>query len=379
MASTAVVATLVLLMSRLLKFFYSPSRSKSPRDSVSYLPLLTTARIKLLRGMSYGFISGVLSAHSLLLAKSAVELLVRTVIDHANQFDRWQSWVILIGMIVLCLTQLYYMHRGLKLCSTSVLYPFVFCIYNITAILDGLIYFQQASQLAGLHAGLIALGTIVLLAGVLCLSWRLEDNDAHAGVTIVGSQPTLGPGLGIAEEHVGSVSDDEEMQAEEREPLLQKSHSRPGYAPCRRTPSLPLLSPYWRRTQTFSDESARIWAELEDSENEVTPTEAAPMISPSNTLFGGQYQNRLRNKSRLLSFASGSGESRSESNADAATFASPQKGSESGVKSLRDPRVGISRRTTAPVSSNAVRSLPRRIHLRKLSDETTGNRGVDKR
>jgi hypothetical protein len=178
---------------------------------------------------------------------------------------------------------------------------------------------------------------------------------------------------------VGSVSDDEEMQAEEREPLLQKSHSRPGYAPYRRTPSLPLLSPYWRRTQTFSDESARIWAELEDSENEVTPTEAAPMISPSNTLFGGQDQNRLRNKSRLLSFASGSGESRSESNPDAATFTSPQKGSESGVKSLRDPRVGISRRTTAPVSSNAARSLPRRIHLRKLSDETTGNRGVDKR
>jgi hypothetical protein len=31
----------------------------------------------------------------------------------------------------LALTQLFYLHRGLKLCSTSVLYPFVFCIYNI--------------------------------------------------------------------------------------------------------------------------------------------------------------------------------------------------------------------------------------------------------
>jgi len=292
---------------------------------------------------------------------------------------------VLIGMIVLCLIQLYYMHRGLKLCSTSVLYPFVFCIYNITAILDGLIYFRQASQLAGLHAGLIALGTIVLLAGVLCLSWRLEVIDAHAGVTMVASQPTLGPGLGIAEEHVGSVSDDEEMQAEEREPLLQKSQSRSGYNPYRRTPSLPLLSPYRRRTQTFSDVSAQIWAELEDSDNEVTPTEAVHMISPSNTLFGGQYQNR-RNKTRLLSFASGSGESRSQSNADTSTFSLPQKGSDSEVKSLRDPRaaqhperVGILRRTTAPVSSSAARSLPQRTYLRKLSDETTGSRGVDER
>lgn len=99
--------------------------------------------------MCYGFVSGILSAHSLLLAKSAVELLVRTIVDRVNQFNRWQSWVILIGMISLALTQLLYLHRGLKLCSTSVLYPFVFCIYNITAILDGLIYFRQASQLAG--------------------------------------------------------------------------------------------------------------------------------------------------------------------------------------------------------------------------------------
>jgi hypothetical protein len=29
----------------------------------------------------------------------------------------------------------------------------VFCIYNIIAILDGLIYFRQVSQLAGFHAG----------------------------------------------------------------------------------------------------------------------------------------------------------------------------------------------------------------------------------
>ncbi|OXV11640.1 hypothetical protein Egran_00599 [Elaphomyces granulatus] len=371
MAGTATVATLVLLMSRLLKLFSSPSRSRSPRDSVPYLSLLTTPRVKLLRGLSYGFVSGILSAHSLLLAKSAVELLVRTIIDHVNQFDRWQSWVILIGMIILALTQLYYMHRGLKLCSTSVLYPFVFCIYNITAILDGLIYFRQASQLAGLHAGLIALGTVVLLAGVLCLSWRLDVIDTHAGVTIVAAQPALGPGLGIAEERAGSVSDDEEMQAAEHEPLLRKSQSRPGYTSYRRTPSLPLLLPYRRRTQTFTDESAQIWAELEDSENEVTPTEQAHMISSSNTSFGGRDQNRLRSKT----FASGSGESCSPFSADTATFASAQKGSDLGVKSSRDPaaaqhpvRVSISRRTTAPVS-------PRRNRLRIFSDEATGKSG----
>ena len=114
-------------------------------------------RMRLLRGMAYGGVSGILSAHSLLVAKSAVELLVRTIVDHVNQFNRWQSWVILLGLLFLALTQLYYLHRGLKLCSTSILYPFVFCVYNIIAILDGLIYFHQTSRLSLTSALLVSL------------------------------------------------------------------------------------------------------------------------------------------------------------------------------------------------------------------------------
>ena len=113
-------------------------------------------RMRLFRGMAYGAVSGILSAHSLLVAKSAVELLVRTIVDRHNEFDRWQSWMILLGLLALALTQLYYLHRGLKLCSTSILYPFVFCVYNIIAILDGLIYFDQSSQLPLFHALLVS-------------------------------------------------------------------------------------------------------------------------------------------------------------------------------------------------------------------------------
>ena len=171
-------------------------------------------RMRLFRGMAYGCISGILSAHSLLVAKSAVELLVRTIVDKQNQFNRWQSWVILLGLLALALSQLYYLHRGLKLCSTSVLYPFVFCVYNIIAILDGLIYFNQSSRLPVLHALLvsldcfpsdissselsqIALGTIILLAGVLALSWRLND-DPSTRPTL--NQPPLTPGMGFADD-----------------------------------------------------------------------------------------------------------------------------------------------------------------------------------
>lgn len=279
MVVTGLVVVLVLAGSRVIKTLSSPNNHKS-RFIKLRGALISPSRAKFYRGLAFAFASGVLSAHTLLLAKSAVELLVRTIVDHVNQFNRWQSWLILIGMICLALTQLYYMHRGLKLCSTSVLYPFVFCVYNIIAILDGLIYFRQASQLAGLQAGLIALGTIILLGGVLCLSWRLEDVDSHAGVTLPNtSQTPLGSGMGLVEEFA-EPSGIEEPGADEQQPLLPTSRQD---MPHKRTPSLPLTSsPYRHRSQTFgaqtlnNNESAQIWADLDDSENEAAAAGRPP-------------------------------------------------------------------------------------------------------
>ncbi|KAH8811504.1 hypothetical protein F5884DRAFT_636897, partial [Xylogone sp. PMI_703] len=175
-------------------------------SSISSLP-----RIRLLRGLAFGCVSGILSAHSLLVAKSAVELLVRTIIDRVNQFNRWQSWIIVLGLVTLALVQLYYLHCGLKLVSTSVLYPLVFCIYNIIAILDGLIYFRQTDRLSTLHAALIALGTAILLSGVLALSWRLNDEQSQPAV----SQSALTPGLGLVEETDDDICSDETQVDEE--------------------------------------------------------------------------------------------------------------------------------------------------------------------
>ncbi|KAH1451721.1 hypothetical protein KXX13_003308 [Aspergillus fumigatus] len=239
MVGTAVVVLVILLVSKSLKLLAFPHRSR----------------------------------HT---AKSAVELLVRTIVDRVNQFNRWQSWVILLALISLALTQLYFLHRGLKLCSTSILYPFVFCIYNVIAILDGLIYFRQLSQLAGFHAGLIALGTVVLLSGVLCLSWRLEIIESHACETVVGpSQTGLGPGIAFLEEHPHSPrevgAEDEELHIGERQPLLQASHPPHGF-PHRRAPSLPSVSSIPQQTPSADIDPASIWAELDDSDYEYTGT-----------------------------------------------------------------------------------------------------------
>lgn len=173
-------------------------------SSAVFATLAQTSRFRLARGLAYGIVSGILSAHSLLVAKSAVELLVRTIVDGNNQFRHWQAWGLVVVFVTLALTQLYYLHRGLKLVSTSVLYPLVFCIYNIIAILDGLIYFRQTDLIGPVRACLISLGTVILLSGVLALSWRLSDEQHQPAV----GQSTLAPGLGMVDDTEGE--DDEE-------------------------------------------------------------------------------------------------------------------------------------------------------------------------
>ena len=273
-----------------------------------------TPRMRMIRGTFFGCVSGILSAHSLLIAKSAVELLVRTIVDRHNQFNRWESWMILLGLVTFALTQLYYMHRGLKLCSTSVLYPLIFCVYNVIAIIDGLIYFHQSARLSNLHAGLLALGTAILLAGVVCLSWRLEEADEEPSSPIAARhkghvpipQTALTPGIGLVngilddeptspvdlEEQPpglhGSAAEQRKRQSiDERTPLLARTPTGPAvtvsYSRDKRpslatkqshspsaSPSTPRRPPR-RRRMTISEETNEIWKELNDSDT-LSPT-----------------------------------------------------------------------------------------------------------
>ncbi|KAI0506156.1 magnesium transporter NIPA-domain-containing protein [Xylaria bambusicola] len=212
-------------------------------------------KFRLARGLTYGCISGILSAHSLLFAKSAVELILRTIADSDNQFVHWQSWILVLGLVALALSQLYYLHRGLKLVSTSVLYPLVFCIYNIIAILDGLIYFRQTDLITPLHGWLIALGTTILLSGVLALSWRLSDEQHPPAV----GQSSLTPGFGLVEDTEGEDDSavDSDLLSEEGETI------RPTYDTFASShETIPFLSNH-KPGQPWNTE---IWDELEDQQ-----------------------------------------------------------------------------------------------------------------
>ncbi|KAK8024131.1 hypothetical protein PG993_012197 [Apiospora rasikravindrae] len=290
-------------------------------DGISYLTSLShNARFRFARGLAYGCISGILSAHSLLFAKSAVELILRTISDGDNQFVYWQSWMIVLGLITLALTQLYYLHRGLKLISTSVLYPFVFCIYNIIAILDGLIYFDQTSLITPLQGGLITLGTAILLSGVLALSWRLSDEQhSPAGV----GQGTLAPGLGLVEDTEGeeeSLLDSDAFSGDENEAVPATYNTFGPAAASETTPLTAGLGPITRWTNR-----ADIWDELED--------QGAYPSSPRSARRSVTLPAGVDETTSLLG---GGGTSRHVSNTSAGSFSSVDpSGLEAGLGQRR--------------------------------------------
>lgn len=248
------------------------------------------ARFRLIRGILYGVISGDLSAHALLFAKSAVELLIKTI-GGQNQFVHWQAWLIVLALVSLALCQLYYLHRGLKLVSTSVLYPLVFCVYNIIAILDGLIYFDQTSLISPLRACLIALGTVILLTGVLALSWRLSDEQHAPGV----GQSSLAPGLGLVEDTEGEeeslIGSEAAVDDEEGPPTYQTFAGANGET----TP----LTPTRKKSFRWA-ERAEIWGELEDQDEPTTPTGRFR----SSTMPGRTESSPLLQSRRVVSGAS---------------------------------------------------------------------------
>ncbi|KAJ1311514.1 hypothetical protein OPQ81_010000 [Rhizoctonia solani] len=154
--------------------------------------------------ISYAFVSGLLSGMCLIFAKSGVELLVLTIEGH-NQFWRWESWILVLGLGVFALLQLWYLHKSLTYADPTLVCPLAFCSYNLSSIINGLIYFDQISELTGLQLGLVSTGIVVLLGGVWALSvqqgggikegaWVEEDTDeTEVNRTFSGSEHSLEP------------------------------------------------------------------------------------------------------------------------------------------------------------------------------------------
>jgi len=146
----------------------------------------------------------------LIFAKSGVELLLLTF-GGKNQFRRWESWVLLSGLVVFALLQMWYLHKALILANPTLVCPSAFCFYNVSSIVNGLVYFDQIELLKAFHLALVALGIVILLGGVWVVSvqsggggvdmgdWTEEDEDIIEDETALSTSEAEDESGGLGE------------------------------------------------------------------------------------------------------------------------------------------------------------------------------------
>ncbi|KAF9428229.1 hypothetical protein BGZ94_003050 [Podila epigama] len=133
---------------------------------------LSSSRIKTMLGISYGCVGGMLSSQALLFAKSAIDMLILTIVEGKNQFESPLSWFLVIALVAAALLQLYFLNKGLRLCDTVLLVPLSFCAYNVSCLFNGLVYYNQWGRLYWWQILLVLFGISQVLIGVLVLAWR---------------------------------------------------------------------------------------------------------------------------------------------------------------------------------------------------------------
>lgn len=165
----------------------APSSVSTQYDFRNWSP--SAARLPIILATSYASFSGIIAGMCLIFAKSGVELLMLTI-SGDNQFWRWQTWVLLLVLVICALLQLWYMHKGLILADPTLVCPrtflsfcctpalstyrnptVAFCFYNLSSIVNGLVYFDQFSLLSTKNLLLVLLGIVILLSGVWAVSF----------------------------------------------------------------------------------------------------------------------------------------------------------------------------------------------------------------
>ncbi|KAF9453812.1 hypothetical protein P691DRAFT_558189 [Macrolepiota fuliginosa MF-IS2] len=158
-------------------------------------------RTSVLLAISYASVSGIISGMCLIFAKSGVELLLLTIRGE-NQFRRWESWVLVSGLIIFALLQMWYLHKALILANPTLVCPSAFCFYNISSIVNGLVYFNQIELITAFHLLLVALGIIILLGGVWVVSIQSGGGGVDVGTWNQETQDTTDEDAGIDIEQV---------------------------------------------------------------------------------------------------------------------------------------------------------------------------------
>lgn len=135
-----------------------------------------------LKGVNYGIISGTLTAHTFLFAKSIIDGIIEQIFNNGGSLEALRDpapYILLLTMLAIIGLQLTAFNLGLKQISTSILYPLCFLIYNLMNLINDLIFNSLLSSHRISYAQFvwILFGLFSVLCGVVMISWDSAFND----------------------------------------------------------------------------------------------------------------------------------------------------------------------------------------------------------
>jgi multidrug transporter EmrE-like cation transporter len=127
---------------------------------------------RFIQGINYGIVSGTLTAHTFLFAKSIIDVLLQSLLNKSNIFTNFTPYLLLAIMLSIIGLQLTAFNLGLAKISTSVLYPLCFLVFNLFNLINDLMFNEllpEKMTYSQLHK--VIFGLTSVLCGVVLLSW----------------------------------------------------------------------------------------------------------------------------------------------------------------------------------------------------------------
>jgi len=154
---------------------------------------------------AYAAMSGVAGAQSVLFAKTVVELLTGSIVNHDRVFFAyWQTYPVLLGLTASLTLQVYWMQSGLARYDALYCVPVFQAVWILTGVVGGGVFYQEFDGFSLLSWVLFPVGILLCVAGVFFLSQRDAEAEhvrrakAHtaesaAGLHIAGAEGAAAP------------------------------------------------------------------------------------------------------------------------------------------------------------------------------------------
>ncbi|CAG8452239.1 840_t:CDS:2 [Ambispora leptoticha] len=154
-------------------YAYWFAKNEQRKKMHNYFRSLETKRLKKMVGMAMAGVGGMLASQTLLLAKSGVLLLSKSL-QGDNQFTDNLSLFILFGLAVTSVLQIFCLNTALKLHDSVLVVPIFFGFYTTMGLINSMIYLNELDSYPTWALFLVLLGIASLVYGVLLLSEAKE-------------------------------------------------------------------------------------------------------------------------------------------------------------------------------------------------------------